>query len=75
MVFFAPVLKAKERPKPFLTITFGLSYRKESGKIDVAVEDYFNRRTNHVKIGTVEEVDEELLSWIVKAAEFVKIKK
>ena len=37
-VSFAPVRKAKERPKPFLTITFGLAYRKESGRIDVAVE-------------------------------------
>ena len=62
-VSFAPVRKAKDRPKPFLTITFGLSYRKESDRIDVAVEAYPNRWTHHVMIGTVEEVDEELLSW------------
>ena len=71
-VSFAPVRKAKDRPKPFLTITFGLSYRKESDRIDVAVEAYPNRWTHHVMIGTVEEVDEELLSWIVEAAEFAK---
>ena len=29
-VSFAPVRKAKDRPKSFLTITFGLAYRKES---------------------------------------------
>ena len=62
-VSFAPVRKAKNRPKPFLTITIGLSYRKESERIDVAVEAYPNRWTHHVMIGTVEEVDEELLSW------------
>ena len=71
-VSFAPVRKAKERPKPFLTITFGLAYRKESGRIDVAVEAYPNRWTHHVMIGSVEEVDEELLSWIVEAAEFAQ---
>ena len=74
-VSFAPVRKAKDRPKPFLTITFGLSYRKESARIDVATEPYPNRWTHHVMIGTVEEVDEELISWIVEAAEFAKSKK
>ena len=29
-VSFMPVRKAKDRPDPFLTITFGLSYRKET---------------------------------------------
>ena len=71
-VSFAPVRKAKDRPKTFLTITFGLSYRKESDRIDVAVEAYPNRWTHHVMIGSVEEVDEELLSWIGEAAEFAK---
>ena len=66
-VSFAPVRKAKDRPKPFLTITIGLAYRKESDRIDAAVEAYPNRWTHHVMIGTVEEVDEELLSWIVEA--------
>ena len=74
-VSFAPVRRAKDRPKSFLTITFGLPYRKESDRIDVAVEAYPNRWTHHVMIGSVEEVDEELLSWIVEAAEFAKNKK
>ena len=71
-VSFALVRKAKDRPKPFLTITFGLPYRKESDRIDLAVEAYPNRWTHHVMIGSVEEVDEELLSWIVEAAEFAQ---
>ena len=71
-VSFAPVRKAKDRPKPFLTITFGLPYRKESDRIDLAVEAYPNRWTHHVMIGTAEEVDKELVSWIVEAAEFAK---
>ena len=71
-VTFAPVRKAKDRPKLFLTITFGLPYRKESDRIDLAVEAYPNRWTHHVMIGTAEEVDKELVSWIVEAAEFAK---
>ena len=45
-VSFAPVRKAKDRPKSFLTITFGLAYRKESDRIDAAVEAYPNRWTH-----------------------------
>ena len=69
-VSFTPVRRAKERPNPFLTITFGLSYRKESTRIDTATEPYPNRWTHHVMIGTEEEIDEELISWIQEAADF-----
>ena len=69
-VSFTPVRRAKDRPDPFLTVTFGLSYRKDSARIDVATEPYLNRWTHHVMIGSVEEVDDELLSWISEAAEF-----
>ena len=69
-VSFTPVRKAKDRPDPFLTITFGLPHRKESARIDVAVEPYPNRWTHHVMIGTEEEIDDELLSWIAEAVDF-----
>jgi len=68
------VRRAKDRPKPFLTITFGLPYRKESARIDVAVEHYPNRWTHHVMIGTEDEIDDELLSWIVESAAFAAYK-
>ena len=73
-VSLAPVRRAKNRPDPFLTITFGLPYRKESARIDVAVEPYPNRWTHHVMIGSVEEIDQELLSWIEEAAAFAENK-
>ena len=38
-----PVRKAKERPKVYLTITFGLSSRVDSPRIDGAVEAYPSR--------------------------------
>ena len=62
--------RAKDRPNPFLTITFGLSYRKESARIDISTEPYPNRWTHHVMIGTEEEIDEELISWIQEAVDF-----
>ena len=73
-VSFTPVRRAKDRPDPFLTITFGLPYRKESPRIDVATEAYPNRWTHHVMIGTEEEIDAELLSWITEASEFAERK-
>ena len=69
-VSFAPVRKAKERPDPFLTISFGLPCRIESPRIDAAAEPYPNRWTHHVMIGSREEIDEELLAWIGEAAAF-----
>ena len=73
-VSFAKVRRAKDRPDPFLTITFGLPYRKESARIDVVTEPYPNRWTHHVMIGTKDEIDGELLSWIVEAAVFAAYK-
>lgn len=73
-VSFLPVRKAPHRPKTFLTVTFGLSYRKESPRIDAATEPYPNRWTHHVTVGSPEEIDEELLGWIREAAEFSAVK-
>ncbi len=67
-VSFTPVRKAKERPDPFLTATFGLRYRVTSPRIDAAAEPYPGRWTHHVMIGTTEEVDTELMGWIREAA-------
>ena len=69
-VSFNPSRKAKERPDVWMTVTFGLSYRKDSLRIDVATEPYPNRWTHHVMVGSVEEINEELMGWIREAAEF-----
>ena len=65
-----PVRKAKERPEVWMTVTFGLSYRKESPRIDVATKPYPNRWTHHVLVGSPEEIDGELMDWIREAAAF-----
>ena len=67
---FTPVRKVKERPEPFLTVTFGLPYRVTANRIDAAVEPYPGRWTHHVMIGSAAEVDAELLGWIREAAAF-----
>lgn len=69
-VSFNPVRKAKERPEVWMTVTFGLSYRKESPRIDVATEPYPNRWTHHVMVRSPEEIDGELMDWIREAAAF-----
>lgn len=69
-VSFLPVRKAKERPKVYIVVTFGLGYRVESPRIDAAVEPYPGRFTHHVLVSGIEEIDEELMSWVREAAVF-----
>ena len=74
-VSFNPCRRAKERPEVWMTITFGLSYRKDSTRIDMATEPYPNRWTHHVMVGGAEEMDEELMGWLREAAEFAANKR
>ena len=67
---FNPCRKAKERPPVWMTVTFGLGYRKEFPRIDVATEPYPGRWTHHLMVGSVDEIDEELMGWIQEAADF-----
>ena len=69
-VSFNPCRRAKERPEVWMTVTFGLSYRKDSPRIDVATEPYPNRWTHHMMVGSEEEIDAELMGWVREAAEF-----
>ena len=69
-VSFLPVRKSKDRPGSYVTVTFGLPYRKDSPRIDTASEPYPNRWTHHVMIGGEEELNDELFSWIREAAGF-----
>ena len=69
-VSFNPCRRAKDRPAVWMTVTFGLGCRKESPRIDAATEPYPGRWTHHVMVGTPDEIDEELLGWILEAAAF-----
>ena len=74
-VSFNPCRKAKDCAGVWLTVTFGLGYRKKSNRIDVATEPYPGRWTHHVMVGSVDEIDEELLGWIQEAAAFSAYKR
>lgn len=69
-VSFNPCRRAKARPAAWMTVSFGLGYRKEAERIAVATEPYPGRWTHHVMVGCEEEIDEELLDWIREAAAF-----
>lgn len=69
-VSFLPVVKARERPEPYLTISFGLDFHLLSPRIQAAVEPYPNRWTHHLLIGSAQQIDEELMGWIQMAAAF-----
>ena len=69
-VSFLPVRRAKERPAEYITVSFGLDYRKESSRIDAASEPYPSRWTHHMMIASAEEIDDELMGWIREAAAF-----
>ena len=69
-VSFNPCRRAKERPAVWMTVSFGLGYRKEAERVDVATEPYPGRWTHHVMVVSTSEIDEELLGWLKEAAEF-----
>ena len=71
-VSFLPVRKAADRPRDYITVTFGLPYRVLSGRIDQAVEARPNRWTHHVLIGSAEEIDGTMMDWLREAAAFAE---
>ena len=69
-VSFARVRRKAELPESWLTLTLGLPYALDSARVAVKTEVYPGRWTTHFVIGSPEELDEELLSWIEQAYVF-----
>ena len=69
-VSFARVRRKTELPESWLTLTLGLPYALDSERVAAKTEVYPGRWTTHLVIGTPEELDEELLSWIEQAYVF-----
>lgn len=74
-VSFNPCRRTAERPDVWMTLSFGLNYRKDSPRIDAASEPYPNRWTHHVTVGNKEEINDELMSWLREAAKFYASKR
>ena len=73
-VSFLPARGAKVRPDPYITITLGLNRREGSPRVDQASEPYPGRWTHHIVIGSVEEIDGELMAWAREAYDFAAAK-
>ena len=69
-VSFNPCRRAKDHPETWMTVTFGLAFRVDDPRIDVATEPYPNRWTHHVTVSRAEDMDGQLLGWIREAAAF-----
>ena len=69
-VYFNPCRRATDRPETWMSVTFGLAFRVDDPRIDVATEPYPNRWTHHVTVSRVEDMDGQLLGWIREAAVF-----
>ena len=69
-VSFLPVRSAKDRPAAFITLTLGLPERISSPRTDGIAEPYPGRFTHHILLTSHDDIDSELLSWVVMAYEF-----
>ncbi|MDO5540522.1 MAG: DUF5655 domain-containing protein [Eubacteriales bacterium] len=69
-ISFARVNKKAELPSHYVVVTFSLNYPKNSERIAVCTEAARNRWTHRVVIGSISEIDEELLGWFQEAYEF-----
>ncbi|MBR1586151.1 MAG: hypothetical protein IJ662_11465 [Clostridia bacterium] len=69
-VSFLPARNKPARPQDYITVTFGLPTRVDSSRIDIACQPQPNRWTHHVLIGSIQEIDDEMMRWIQQAAAF-----
>lgn len=71
---FAFVSHPRRKRDSGIVVSFGLSHRQESPRIQYAAEPYPNRWTHHVAIQHPKELDEELMGWIREACWFANTK-
>lgn len=61
-------IRKNAMPDPYLTVSIGLAHGIDSPRAAACVEVRPDRWTNHVLVGSPDEVDDELMSWIAEAA-------
>ena len=69
-ISFQRVKRKAELPDPYLVVTLGLPFPLESDRVAVKSEPYPGRWTTHIVIGSMSEVDGELLDWVRQAYSF-----
>ncbi len=73
-VSFAQVKKKAALPDPYIVITLGLPYPLESERVAVKTEPYPGRWTTHIVVGSIDEINAELLIWVKQAYDFADSK-
>ena len=73
-VSFARVRKKKEGPGPSITVTLGLPYPLMSDRVAIKTEVYPGRFTTHIPLSSMDEINEELISWVEEAYAFAASK-
>ena len=68
------VRRKAELPNPYLVVTLGLAYPLDSERVAVKCEPYPGRWTTHIVIGSVEDIDDELLTWLDESYAFADAK-
>lgn len=71
---FAYVSHPRRKKDQGILVSFGLSRRQESSRIQFASEPYPNRWTHHILVQAWEEIDDELMGWIREASWFANTK-
>ena len=64
------VRRKAELPDPWIVVTLGLPCPLASPRVAAKTEPYPGRWTNHIVVGSVEEIDDELLAWVRQAWDF-----
>ena len=69
-VSFTRVKRKAELPEGWLTLTLGFPTPLDSPRVAVRTEAYPGRWTHHFVLSSIEELDEEMTSWIRASYDF-----
>ena len=73
-VSFLRFKKSPELPKDYFVLTLGMPYLVQSPRLKMAVEPYPGRFTTHIPIGSIEDIDNELMGWLADVHRFALTK-
>ena len=74
-VSFTRVKRKAELPEGWLTLTLGFPTPLDSPRVAVRTEAYPGRWTHHFVLSSIEELDEEMTSWIRASYDFADAKR
>lgn len=74
-VSFTRVKRRAKLPEGWLTLTLGFPTPLDSPRVAVRTEAYPGRWTHHFVLSSIEELDEEMTSWIRASYDFADSKR